>query len=135
MADSSIIRPEILIVDDILANRLVLSNITSIIGCNHTTARNGEEAISLASRQHFDLILMDLEMPVMNGLETTALIRTMSPNRTTPIIALTAHNADEIAEELKANGFSGIIEKPFKIDSIKLLVEKYCPTGRTASEN
>lgn len=127
MTDESLKRPEILIVDDILANRLILSNIAQIIGCNYTTARNGEEAINLVRNRHFDLILMDLEMPVMNGLETTATIRAMKQDPPTPIIALTAHNADEIAGELSANGFSGIIEKPFKIDDIKQYVEQLLP--------
>lgn len=127
MTDECTKRPEILIVDDILANRLVLSNIAKIIGCNYTTARNGEEAINLVrNNRHFDLILMDLEMPVMNGLETAATIRAMNPDCPTPTIALTAHNADEIAEELTANGFSGIIEKPFKTDNIRQVVDKYC---------
>ena len=118
---------DILIVDDILANRLILSKISSLIGCNCTTARNGEEAVRLARERRFDMILMDLEMPVMNGLETTATLRAMVPPPP-PIIALTAHNANEIANELAANGFSGIIEKPFNIDDIKILVDKYCRT-------
>jgi len=127
MTDTTSKRPEILIVDDILANRLILNDIATAIGCKCTAARNGEEAISVAQERHFDMILMDVEMPVMNGLEATTAIRTnIGPNTQTPIIALTAHTKDEITDELATSGFSDIMEKPFVFSKIKTMVGRYC---------
>ena len=127
MADESTKRPEILIVDDILANRLVLGDIITAIGCKCTTARNGDEAVKQTREQHFDMILMDLEMPVMNGFETTAAIRsTLDPEARIPIIALTAHEQDDIAADLEANGFTSVLTKPYQISQIQKLVNDFC---------
>lgn len=120
-------QPEILIVDDILVNRMLLIDIATSIGCKCTSVRNGEEALRACHEHDFDMILMDLEMPVMNGIETTAAIRAMEGEKTpTPIIALTAHNADEIADELTAAGFTSMITKPFQISQIQKLVNDFC---------
>lgn len=120
-------QPEILIVDDILINRMLLGDICTSLGCRCTMARNGEEAIGQVRERSFDMILMDLEMPVMNGIETTAAIRAMGNKKSlTPIIAITAHNADEIADELTSVGFTDMITKPFHISKIGKLIDEYC---------
>ena len=127
MSESPKKQPEILIVDDILINRMLLTDIASSIGCKCTAVRNGEEALRACQGQDFDMILMDLEMPVMNGFETAAAIRKMEGDETqTPIIAITAHNADEIADELTVVGFTDMITKPFLISKIEKLVDEYC---------
>ena len=127
MTDTATKRPEILIVDDILANRLILSEIVTAVGCKCTAARNGEEAISLVRERHFDMIFMDVEMPVMNGIETTAAIRnTIDPLARIPIIALTAHDADEFADGFEAYGFTSTLTKPYQISQIQRLVNDFC---------
>ena len=127
MTDNMQKHPEILIVDDILINRMLLTDILTSLGCQCTKAHNGEEALLMLRDRPFDMILMDLEMPVMNGFETTAAIRAMEGEKSqTPIIAITAHNADEIADGLTASGFTGVITKPFLISNIEKLVNEYC---------
>jgi CheY-like chemotaxis protein len=127
MTESQQKQPDILIVDDVFINRMLLTDILTSLGCQCTKAHNGEEALSMLRDRTFDMILMDVEMPVMNGLETTAAIRTMEGDKSqTPIIALTAHNTDEIADELTAAGFTDMISKPFLISKIEKLVIEYC---------
>lgn len=120
-------KPNLLIVDDILINRMLLTDIATSIGCDCTTAKNGEEAIEEFSRNNFDMILMDIEMPVMNGIETTEAIRkTEKPKSQIPIIALTAHNPEDFFSEFSATGFTELITKPYLISKIQNLVTNYC---------
>ena len=120
-------QPNILIVDDLLINRMLLIDILNNLGCQSAVAKNGEEAVNMVCEQHFDLILMDLEMPVMNGIETTAFIRSHEGlNKQTPIIALTAHSEDEITEDMNTVGFTNMLGKPFLPGKIKHLIDSYC---------
>lgn len=120
-------QPDILIVDDILINRMMLADILANLGCRTTEAKNGEEALRLTQERSFDVILMDLEMPVMNGIETTVAIRAQGGrNAIVPIVALTAHSADEIAADLAAARFTDLLGKPFLTEKIQRLLEIYC---------
>ena len=115
----------ILIVDDIFTNRLLLTEILKDLNFKITQASNGREAIEHLEKHDFDVILMDIEMPVMNGLETTIYIRNnMSPNKSkTPIIALTAHNPNLFFEDHKDVGFDELLTKPYSITKIKALID------------
>lgn len=120
-------KPNLLIVDDILINRMLLTDIATSIGCTCTTAKNGEEAIEEFNRNNFDMILMDIEMPVMNGIETTDAIRKSGNTKSqVPIIALTAHNPEDFFSEFSATGFTELITKPYLISKIQKLVTSYC---------
>lgn len=120
-------KPQLLIVDDILVNRMLLSDIATSIGCKCKAVKNGAEALEEVSNNHYDMILMDIEMPVMNGLETTEAIRKMDPSKSQiPIIALTAHNPDDFFTEFSATGFTELITKPYLISKIQRLVNTYC---------
>jgi two-component system, response regulator, stage 0 sporulation protein F len=123
------LKPRLLIVDDIYVNRMLLSEIAFEIGCDCTTASNGKEAIQKLQSVEFDLILMDIEMPVMNGLETTRYIRTEfdSKKSKTPIVAMTAHNPNDFFDEYNSAGFDELVTKPYLISKIQKLVECYCP--------
>lgn len=122
-------KPVLLIVDDIFVNRILLSEIANEIGCDYKVASNGKEAIQLLQTHHFDIVLMDIEMPVMNGLETTRAIRMMKdPNLSNkPIIALTAHNPNDFFEEFNTAGFNELLTKPYLISKIQHVIEKFLP--------
>jgi len=111
---------KILIVDDIFTNRLLLSEIIKTLGHVSVQAENGKQAIDLLEKENFDLVLMDIEMPVMNGLETTSLIRKSfpSPKNVVTIIALTAHNPSLFFEDFSDAGFDELLTKPYSIDKI-----------------
>ena len=116
----------ILVVDDIFTNRLLLAEVIKNIGHEHVQAKNGKEAIEALLVQDFDLVLMDVEMPVMNGIETTKFIRENfdSPKNSIPIIALTAHNPQLFFEDFRDAGFDKLLTKPYNIDKIASLIKE-----------
>ncbi|MFA6401946.1 MAG: response regulator [Salinivirgaceae bacterium] len=120
-------KPLLLIVDDVFVNRILLSEIVKEIGCDFKLASNGKEAIQQLELNSFDLVLMDIEMPVMNGLETTKYIRqNMSAKLSKiPIVALTAHNPNDFFDEFSTAGFDELMTKPYLIVKIKQLIERF----------
>jgi signal transduction histidine kinase/HPt (histidine-containing phosphotransfer) domain-containing protein len=103
----------ILLVDDVAMNRDVIGSFLRHAGHEVLAVDGGQEAVRLASRQAFDLILMDLRMPEMDGLEATRCIRALpAPRGWIPIIALTAHAFPEQVAECRAAGMDGHIAKP-----------------------
>jgi len=122
-------KPLLLVVDDIFVNRILLKEIISQIDCECKLASNGKEAIKQLESQRFDLVLMDIEMPVMNGLETTKYIRNemKEPISKMPIVALTAHNPNDFFDEFNSAGFDELVTKPYLVNKIRELVDKFIP--------
>jgi CheY-like chemotaxis protein/HPt (histidine-containing phosphotransfer) domain-containing protein len=91
-----------------------------------TVVNNGSEAVAAVDRQRFDVVLMDLQMPVMDGLQATAAIRASETgnSRHVPIIALTAHARKEDEECCLAAGMDGYISKPIREDQLYQAIEK-----------
>lgn len=104
----------ILIVDDNRINRLVTQKTLERDSYICSTAVNGKDAVEIVKNEVFDLILMDLNMPIMNGFEATTLIREF--NETIPIIALTARDPVQLEEDIHAIGFNDVIIKPYDIN-------------------
>ncbi|MDF1549583.1 MAG: response regulator [Bacteroidales bacterium] len=117
----------ILIVDDIFSNRLLLSSALEGLGLASKSVGNGQAAIDLLQEEAFSMVLLDIEMPVMNGLETVRYIRKQmkDPVRNMPVVALTAHNPNEYGDEIQSAGFSEILTKPYSIDKLQNLLDKY----------
>ncbi|MFO8234045.1 MAG: response regulator [Bacteroidales bacterium] len=115
-----------LIVDDIIINRMLLKEITKEFAYSFTEAKNGKEAINILKENDIDLILMDIEMPVMNGVETTKYIRSELdyPKNKTPIIAITAHNPDDFFEDYNNAGFNELLTKPYSFNKIRRILKK-----------
>lgn len=107
---------KILIVDDNKVNLLILKKMLKRWDLEVTDKASAQEAISAAKQQCFDLILMDIEMPEMDGFEASKQIRMQSQNQTTPIIAATANTVDEmnLTSQNKAAtaGIQGVLTKP-----------------------
>src|SRR5882724_6928829 len=105
---------QILLVEDEAVNRIVATRILEKRGHKVTAVNNGLEAVAALSAQQFDLVLMDVQMPEMDGFEATACIR--AQERTTgahlPIIAVTAHTLDNDRERCLAAGMDGYVAKP-----------------------
>ena len=117
---------KILIVDDIFTNRLLLVELIKSIGHDYVQTENGREAVEAMLTDDFDLVLMDIEMPVMNGLETTKFIREnfSPPKNGVPIVALTAHNPQLFFEDFKDVGFNQLLTKPYNIDKLTSLISE-----------
>jgi CheY-like chemotaxis protein len=112
----------ILLVDDAFVTREVTLELLQAVIPHVDVADNGAEAVRLVTLGHYDLILMDVQMPVMDGLQATRLIRRLPQGATTPIIALTANAfADDRARCLAA-GMDGFLAKPFHPDELYELV-------------
>ncbi len=118
-------RLRVLLVEDNPVNQQAASLLLGQWGHNVHTVGSGEEAISAMAGQEFDLVLMDLEMPGINGIEATAQIRQqeMDSGRRTPIIAMTAHALDTDRGRCLAAGMDDYISKPFWPDQLRRVVE------------
>jgi len=108
----------ILLVDDDEENLLLNAQVLSSIGLKVETATSGQAAIEQAKNEVFNLILMDLDMPQMNGLEAARAIRDLPASKTTPIVALTAHADVDMKQRALASGMQGFLEKPMLRDRL-----------------
>ncbi|RED46803.1 phospho-acceptor domain-containing protein [Winogradskyella eximia] len=114
----------VLIVDDNKINLLITKkNIEKIEGYSCQIISNGREAISLVKEKDFDLILMDINMPDMDGYEVTKHIRMFNPY--IPILALTALNSSEISAKAETSGINQIITKPYIFEDFKAIILSY----------
>jgi CheY-like chemotaxis protein len=102
----------ILLVEDNEINQEVATEILSSAGAIVEIANNGKEAVDAVASKEYDLILMDLQMPVMGGYEATKFIRTDRRNMNLPIIAMTAHAMQGVEAECKAAGMNDYVSKP-----------------------
>ncbi len=122
----------VLAVDDNPLSLRFVCTLLEDLGVETTSARSGEEAISITSETSFDLILMDVQMPGMNGIETMKRIHVLEESdRKTPIIALSAHSLpDEIMRLLNA-GMNDCVVKPISERQLKATLEKWTKTTRS----
>jgi signal transduction histidine kinase/DNA-binding NarL/FixJ family response regulator len=111
----------VLVVDDVALNRDVVTELLRAEGCDVTSTGSGQEALDVLKTQQFDLVLMDIRMPVMDGLTATAAIRSSrEPNRHTgPILGLTANPLPTDKPLYLLRGIDGIIEKPVEVESLR----------------
>jgi PAS domain S-box-containing protein len=101
----------VLLAEDNQVNQEVMHGLLSLLGDEVTLANNGEEAIDLFQTKKFDIILMDLNMPILDGLSATKTIRTL-PNGNIPIIAVTANLFTENQENCREYGITHVLHKP-----------------------
>jgi CheY-like chemotaxis protein len=104
----------ILVVEDNLENRLLLSNLLISVGFEIREAENGEEAIELFHQWQPHFIWMDIRMPVMDGYEATAKIRTLPGGGAVKIVAITASVFNEQRQDILAAGCDDVVNKPYK---------------------
>lgn len=123
---------KILLVDDNEISREVVKAMLEPLELEIDEAENGAESVEKASSAVYDMILMDSQMPVMNGEEATGHIRSdeTSLNRTTPIVALTADAVSGVRERLLAAGMSDYLVKPITIFAITGIVIEYLPQDK-----
>jgi CheY-like chemotaxis protein len=85
-------------------------------------AADGERAVALAQEERPDIILMDISLPRMDGLEATKLIRNLDRMRAIPVVAVTAHQESDVREGAKASGFDAYVTKPIDFDWLSELI-------------
>ena len=104
---------KILAVDDSHSMRQVLSFLLTRAGYEVEQAADGREALTMAEREHFELVLTDVQMPGIDGLELVRRLRSMPDYRTTPILTVTTLDGPEERDRGRAAGATGWIVKPF----------------------
>ncbi|XP_024996878.1 histidine kinase 5 [Cynara cardunculus var. scolymus] len=148
-------RPKILLVEDHVVNVMVAKRMMRQLNQDMDVVNNGAEAVRAVQRCDYDLVLMDVCMPVMDGLQATRLIRSYEktgnwddarlagveppdrlsgdqiwePRKRIPIIAMTANAMSESAEECFANGMDSFITKPVTLQNLKQCLERYLPSN------
>ncbi len=124
----------ILVVDDNATNRMVAQSLVEMFDCTSESAEDGEEAVEAARTGRFDLILMDIKMPRMDGIAATRAIRAIpGPVGATPIIALTANADPDDAEAYLAAGMNGVVEKPMKPEHLLAALQQALDPSHSAA--
>lgn len=123
----------ILVAEDERVNRLMLETVLSKNGLEPTCVENGKEALAALEAAPFDLVLMDVQMPVMDGLAAVRVIRSRRDVLAKiPIIAITAHAMEGDREKFLSHGFTGYISKPIKIEELLEAIEGSLDVKRNA---
>jgi two-component system sensor histidine kinase/response regulator len=136
---------DILLAEDNEVNQEVATAMLEGLGCRVRVARNGRVAVDLLEREHFDMVLMDCQMPELDGFEATAEIRERetrsqvdaragSRRARIPIVALTAHAMQGDRERCLQAGMDDHVTKPFSRDELAAVIERWLPAGRAAAE-
>lgn len=115
----------VLLVEDNVLNQKIVSQMLVNYGFEITLANNGLECLRLLQEMHFDIILMDMQMPVMDGYEATRMIRQYEDLQNIPIIAMTAHAMTGDREKCLASGCTSYIAKPFKAEELAREIRKH----------
>jgi len=114
----------LLLVEDTEDNRFMMRRLLEMEGYRVVEARNGEEAVRVAETENPSLILMDLSLPVIDGLAATRLIRKLPSFRTTPIIAVSAHDTSDFQSEAIDAGCDKYITKPIDFGELEKLISE-----------
>jgi len=113
---------KILLTEDDKVNQLVISRMLNECGYQVDLASNGYEAVEMARKNSYDIILMDIQMPGMDGIEATKCIRMI--NKDTPVLAITAYALHGDREKFLSQGMDGYISKPIKVEKLVEEIEK-----------
>jgi signal transduction histidine kinase len=110
----------VLAVDDNEINRLVVEGLLRDLGCAPVLAASGMDALAAVATATFDVVLMDISMPEMDGVETLRALRKLYPNMTAPVIAVTANVLPDLIKSYLDEGFAGHLGKPIKQDELRM---------------
>jgi len=124
---------DVLIAEDNLVNQILIKEILSGFNIEPLIVSNGEEAVESALKMSFDLILMDINMPVMDGVEALNILK--GQNVKTPIVALTANAMAEDKENLLKKGFDNYLSKPIVLDNLNKVLDKYLTHSNSEIKN
>jgi CheY-like chemotaxis protein len=123
-------RCRVLIADDDAMNRLVAVESLKYLECQADAVSTGTEALDALEAHPFDLVLMDVHMPDLTGIEATLELRrreAASGRARMPVIALTASATAKDQQACMDAGMDGVLTKPFRIEQLQSLIEQWCP--------
>ena len=117
----------VMVVEDFEDNRFMMRKLLEMSGYRVLEAINGEEAVRIAESERPDLILMDLSLPVLDGLAATRRIRERDGLRHVPIVAVSAHDTADFHAEALAAGCNDYVTKPIDFDQLEQLLHRLLP--------
>lgn len=117
--------PEILIVEDNLLNLVVEADLLKSYGYDPKKAKNGFEALEILNNSRIDLILMDMELPKMHGLELLSRIKSNPETQGIRVVAVTGHSDAENREKFLAAGCYAVLSKPINFGSFKSYIKEF----------
>jgi signal transduction histidine kinase/ligand-binding sensor domain-containing protein/CheY-like chemotaxis protein/HPt (histidine-containing phosphotransfer) domain-containing protein len=121
----------VLLVEDEPVNAAVAQGYLTELGCTCVWVKDGMEAVTRSAAERFDLILMDLSMPKMDGFATTALIRQRGGERSrVPVVALSAHDTNSYREACLKAGMNDMLSKPYTLEQCAQLLQRWIPGSR-----
>jgi len=121
------IEKTLLLVEDTEDNRFMMRRLLEMEGYRVVEARNGEEAVKVAKDEKPALILMDLSLPIIDGLAATKLIRRIPEFKDVPIIAVSAHDTADFQQEALTAGCNSYITKPIDFGELENLITELLP--------
>lgn len=119
--------PVVMLVEDFRDTREMMRRMLETHGCRVVEASNGQEAIELSQRGGLDLVLMDLNMPVLDGFNATLRIREYERTRDVPVVAVTAYDSAESRAAAGAVGCCDYVVKPIDLDHLSTLLKRLLP--------
>jgi CheY-like chemotaxis protein len=122
----------VLVADDEMINQEIIRELLLMEGMKVDLAENGGKAVDLARHNHYELILLDLQMPVLDGPQASVLIRQISHHATTPIVALTSESLAETRAICLGAGMNAQIAKPFDPDQLIATIEHWLNAARAS---
>lgn len=118
--------PPILVAEDNAMNQRVIGAFLKSLGVEHVISENGQEAISLLCESDFSLVLMDIQMPVLDGMTAIRLIRSgATPNKDIPIVVVTANAMAGDRDAYMGAGADGYLPKPFTLNAMREVLERF----------
>lgn len=128
--------PHILIVDDNATNRVVAQALCEMFGCSSELAEDGLEALEMVQKRAFDMVLMDIKMPRMDGVQATQAIRAL-PGKLArlPIVALTANADPDDAKHYLSIGMAAVVEKPIKPERLRMAMNAALSNAASSEED
>ena len=124
--------PVVMLVEDFQDTREMMRRMLELQGCRVVEAANGQEAIEISQRGGLDLVLMDLNMPVLDGFNATLRIREYERTRDVPVVAVTAYDSAEARAAAGAVGCCDYVVKPLDLDNLATLLQRLLPARATA---
>ncbi|HEX8000132.1 MAG TPA: response regulator [Pyrinomonadaceae bacterium] len=117
----------VMVVEDFEDNRFMMRRLLEMSGYRVLEAINGEEAVEIARREHPSLILMDLSLPLLDGLAATRRIRQVKELSHIPIVAVSAHDTADFHADALAAGCNDYVTKPIDFDQLEALLHRLLP--------
>ena len=119
--------PVVMLVEDFHDTRQMMRHMLELQGCRVVEAANGQEAIEISQRGGLDLVLMDLNMPVLDGFNATLRIREYERTRDVPVVAVTAYDSAESRAAAGAVGSCDYVVKPLDVENLATLLRRLLP--------